>query len=84
MSISYDTMSAYMERESNRLAEEDKAVQKQIADDAIVTTKIADKNVTLAKLSDAVQASLALADSALQSSDAGGESDRQTDHEDGA
>ena len=35
MSISYDTMSAYMERESNRLAEEDKAVQKQIADDAI-------------------------------------------------
>ena len=41
----------------------------EIADDAIVTTKIADKNVTLAKLSDAVQASLALADSALQSSD---------------
>lgn len=35
MSISYDTMSAYMERESNRLAEEDRAVQKQIADDAI-------------------------------------------------
>ena len=35
MSISYDTMSAYRERESNRLAEEDKAVQKQIADDAI-------------------------------------------------
>ena len=35
MSISYDSMSAYMERESNRLAEQDKAIQKKIADDAI-------------------------------------------------
>lgn len=32
---SYDTMAAYLERENNRLAEEDRAVSKRIADEAI-------------------------------------------------
>jgi hypothetical protein len=40
-----------------------------IADDAITTGKILDANVTLAKLSAGVQASLALADSAIQADD---------------
>ena len=41
----------------------------ELADSAVTTAKIADKNVTLAKLSDTVQASLGLADSAVQESD---------------
>ena len=41
----------------------------ELADSAVTTAKIADKNVTLAKLSDAVQASLGLADSAVQEGD---------------
>lgn len=39
----------------------------ELADDAVTTVKIADTNVTLAKLSTGVQASLAKADSAVQS-----------------
>ena len=41
----------------------------ELADSAVVTAKIADGNVTKAKLSTAVQASLGLADSALQKTD---------------
>lgn len=41
----------------------------KIADNAITTVKIADGNVTKTKLADDVQASLGLADSALQQSD---------------
>lgn len=41
----------------------------KLADDAVVTAKILNKNVTKAKLDDGVQASLGLADTALQESD---------------
>lgn len=41
----------------------------ELADSAVTTVKIADKNVTLTKLSDEIQASLSLANSAIQESD---------------